>query len=310
MKRTPLLILFVWVSAGVFFAGGCYAVTVDPNSPVAGLLYSTDHIFGTDDPEEKPKIVKESIIEKYSIILAKYVDADGNVDYKTLRKKRGILLPLERELDQLHPLEMMSWSKEEKIAFWINAHNILTIKLVIDNYPIEPKWYMKFYPANSVRHIPGARNKKFFRVMGLEYTLQEIEKDILIEHFQDPLITFGLSYATMGGAYLLDEPYTAEKLYDQLKQQAAKMLTDKRGVKIDKDNKIIYLSIVFNKYKAQFIKKYGHIKKFRKRDKHIQSYLNCVLEHVPEDTAKYLINGDYVVKFQNYNWQLNEQTGK
>jgi nitrogen fixation/metabolism regulation signal transduction histidine kinase len=114
----------------------------------------------------------------------------------------------------------------------------------------------------------------------------------------------------MGGAYLLDEPYTAEKLYDQLKKQAAKMLTDERGVKIDKDNKIVYLTVVFNKYKAQFIKKYGHIKRFRNRDEHIRSYLNCILDYVPADTAKYLINGDYAVEFQNYNWQLNEQTGK
>ncbi len=305
MKRKLLLILFVWVSAGVFFAGSCYAVAVDPNSPD-----DVSQVFGTDDTEEKPKILKESIIEKYAALLAEYVDSDGNIDYRNLRKKRGKLLPLERELNQLYPLEMMSWSKEEKIAFWINAHNILTIKMVIDNYPIKPKWYMKLYPANSVIHIPGARNKKYFKVQGLEYTLQEIENDILLERFHEPLVAFGLSYATMGGAYLLDEPYVAEKLYDQLNKQAAKMLTDKRGMRIDKNNKIVYLTVIFNKYEASFVKKYGHIKRFRNRDEHILSYLNCILDHVPEDTAKYLIRGDYVVKFQNYNWQLNEQTGK
>ncbi|MCK5564081.1 MAG: DUF547 domain-containing protein [Planctomycetes bacterium] len=305
MKRTPLLILFVWVSAGVFFAGSCYAAAVDPNSSD-----DAGQVFGTDSSEKELRIVKGSIIEKYSKILAKYVDADGNVDYKTLRKKRIELSRLVKELDALHPAEMLSWSKEEKIAFWINAHNILTLKLVIDNYPIERKWYMIIYPDSSIMQIPGGRNKIYFKVMGLEYTLQEIEKGILLDAFQEPLISFGLSYGTMGGAYLLNEPYVAKKLYDQLNKQAAKMLTDKRGIRIDKDNKIVYLTTIFNNYRSQFIAKYGHIKRFRSRDEHIRSYLNCILEHVPADTEKYLINGDYVVKFQNYNWQLNEQTGK
>ena len=59
-----------------------------------------------------------------------------------------------------------------------------------------------------------------------------------------------------------------------------------------------------------FIKKYGNIQRFRKKDEHIRSYLNCILDHVPKETAKYLTSRDYTVKFQNYNWQLNEQAKK
>ena len=166
------------------------------------------------------------------------------------------------------------------------------------------------YPDNSVIQIPGGRNKLFFKVMGLEYTLSEIEREILIERFEEPMIAFGLSYATMGSAYLLNEPYTGKKLYKQLAKQATKMLNDKRGLKIDQSNNVIYLTDIFNWYKPQFVKKYGHIKRFREKEDHIRSYLNCILDHVNKETAKYLIDRKYTVEFQNYNWLLNEQTKK
>ena len=144
--------------------------------------------------------------------------------------------------------------------------------------------------------------------MGLEYTLEEIEKDILIDRFKEPLIAFGLSYATMGGAYLLNEPYTSKKLYDQLKKQARKMLSDKRGIRIDMENDVVYLTDIFNWYEEFFIEKYGAIKKFRDREPHIRSYLNFILEFAPKETVKYLTTKEYTVKFQNYDWLLNEQT--
>ena len=117
------------------------------------------------------------------------------VDYKTLRRKRAELITAVREFDKVHPAQKISWTRNEKIAFWINAHNLFTLKLVVDNYPIQPRWYLINYPDNSIMHIPGGRNKKYFKVMGLEYTLREIEKEILMARFRDPKIFFALSYA-------------------------------------------------------------------------------------------------------------------
>jgi len=284
----------------------------DPNMPAGQVSGGSGNSLETGNEEngdiENPKIVKDSILKNYGMILKKYVDEDGNVDYRNLRKKRGELLSIFKDLKQLHPAEMLSWSREEKIAFWINTHNIFVIKLVIDNYPIKPKWYMVIFPDNSIIHIPGGRNKKYFEVMGLEYTLEEIEKDLLMDRFKEPLISFGLSYATMGGAYLLNEPYTSEKLYDQLKRQARKMLSDNRGIKIDRENNVIHLTDIFNWYEEHFIEQYGEIKKFRDKEPNIRSYLNFILEFAPKETAKYLTTREYTVKFQNYNWLLNERT--
>ena len=310
MKQKKTLAILILLFALLSISEG-YGADNDPNMSAGqapGQPGSDLKVDGGESGDlENPKIVKDSILKNYGMILEKYVDEDGYVDYRSLRRKRAELLPIFRELKQLHPAEMLSWSKEEKIAFWINTHNIFTIKLVVDNYPIKPKWYMIIFPDNSIIHIPGGRNKKYFEVMGLEYTLEEIEKEVLMDRSKEPLIAFGLSYATMGGAYLLDEPYTSKKLYDQLKKQARKMLSNKRGIRIDMENDVVYLADIFNWYEEHFIEKYGSIKRFREKEPHIRSYLNFILEFAPEETVKYLTTKEYTVKFQNYDWLLNEQ---
>jgi hypothetical protein len=240
-------------------------------------------------------------------IFPTYVDDQGLVDYKMLRRKRAELINAAREFDKVHPAQLMSWSNNEKIAFWINAHNIFTLKLIVDNYPIQPRWYLINYPDSSIMQIVGGRDKKYFKIMGMEYTLREIEKEILMERFKDPRIFFALSYASMGGAFLRNEPYYPDKLDEQLDEQARKFLSSPRGFRIDRTKKIVFLSDIFNWYKPVFIEKYGSIKKFRDRQPHIQSYLNFIVNYVSPDNVGYFESDSYVVRFQLYDWHLNEQ---
>jgi len=240
-------------------------------------------------------------------IFATYVDKEGLVDYNTLRRKRAELINAVRRFDQVHPAQKMSWTNNEKIAFWINAHNIFTLKLIVDNYPIQPRWYLINYPDSSIMQIVGGRDKKYFNIMGMEYTLREIEKEILMKRFGDPRIFFALSYASMGGAFLRNEPYYPEKLDQQLDEQTRKFLSRPRGLRIDKNNKIIFLADIFNWYKPAFIEKYGSVKKFRARQKHIQSYLNFVAGYVSTENVGYFESDNYKVEFQLYDWRLNEQ---
>jgi len=251
---------------------------------------------------------KPDFYEMYKKLLDTYVDKNGMVDYRTLRRKRNELYKIVKEFDNIHPADYMAWSREEKIAMWINAYNVFTLKLIIDNYPIQPVWYMKImYPENSIMHILGAWKKKYFNIMGIEYTLNEIEREILLNRFEDPRICFTLSYASMGGAYLRNEPYYPEKLDEQFDEQIKKFLSDNRGLTISKSDRIIYLSDIFNWYEEDFIEAYGKIKKFRQKDDDIRSYLNFIIDYLTEDDVKFLESKDYTVKFVRYDWHLNEQ---
>jgi len=297
-----ILILFCLAVSNRLLAGKKHP-SEDPNSPPGLKSENNDEISLSEADIGKKALFQE----KSDAIFTKYVDNKGLVDYATLRKKRIELIDTIREFAELHPAREMSWSDDEKIAFWINVHNIYTLRLIIDNYPIKPKWFNIIYPDSSIMQIPGGRNKKFFRIMTMEYTLQEIERGILMEKFRDPRVLFTLSYASMSGAYLLNEAYSAKKLESQLEKQTSRFFNSSRGIRIDKANNIVYLTDIFNWHKELFIEKYGSIKKFRKREMHIRSYLNFLIKYLPDDQVRYLESGDYTVQFQRYDWRLNEQ---
>jgi hypothetical protein len=244
---------------------------------------------------------------RYAELLKIYVDDNGNVDYGLLRRKRGDLLEAMRLLDELDPQQVLFWSQEEKLALWLNAHNLFTLKLIVDNYPIKASVWGMWYPTNSIMQISGARDKTYFKMMGLEYTLREIERDILIKRFEDPRICFALSYASMGGAFLRNEPYYPHRLDRQLDEQAQRFLQSPRGVMIERDPPTIHLADIFIWYRELMITKYGSIKKFRDRPDDIRSYLNCILPYLKPEDTRFIETTSPAVKFMKYDWQLNEK---
>ncbi len=242
-------------------------------------------------------------------LLATYVDKHGNVDYATLRRRRSELYRIVREFDNLDPREYLPWGRNDKIAFWLNAYNMFTLRVVVDNYPIESSWVkvMLNYPRNSIVHVKDAWTKKYFRVMGIEYTLREIEREILLQRFEDPRICLALSYASMGGAMLRNEPYYPDRLDEQLDDQCRRFLADRRGFQIDHNARTVYLSDVFNWYKQDFIGKYGDVRRFRDKPQPVQAYLNFAIQYISEADVRYLESQDYTVEFRKYDWRLNEQ---
>ncbi len=272
---------------------------------------------GSDEPGkaengQKPdfEIGAPDLYKKCEYILTTFVDEHGKVDYKNLRRKRSRLIAAARAFANIDNTEYLRWSRNEKIAFWINAYNILTLNLVVENYPIKPLWWKVTYPPNSIIHIPGAWTKKYFDVMGIEYTLREIEREILMAQFKDPRICFTFTYATLGGALLRSEPYYPDKLDEQLDDQVAKFLATPQGLRIDHQEEIVRLGDIFNWYKRDFIEEYGDIKKFRDRPAHIQAYLNCISKYISADNLKYVESKGYEVRFIKYDWRLNEQPNK
>ena len=240
-------------------------------------------------------------------LLTTYIDENGLVNYQNLRRRRVELKPIEKQLNNIHPAKYISWSENERIAFWINNYNIFTLKLIVDNYPIDPFIKWPIYPKNSIMQIRGPWTKHYYKVMGLEYTLREIEKDMLMDKFGDPRICFALSLANIAAPPLLNEPYIPEKLDEQLDKQIKKYLSSPRGLKIDHAARTIHMSAIFKLNEKHFINKYGLIKKFRNKKPNIRAFLNFAVNYIDPDDAKRIQDGDYKVEFIRYNWTLNEQ---
>lgn len=75
--------------------------------------------------------------EDYAVILKDHVDDTGMVNYRKLKAKPDKLDAFIADISKLNMKSHEKWNDNEKIAFWLNAYNALTLKVIIDNYPIK-----------------------------------------------------------------------------------------------------------------------------------------------------------------------------
>ncbi|OQA03222.1 MAG: hypothetical protein BWY69_00584 [Planctomycetes bacterium ADurb.Bin401] len=248
---------------------------------------------------------------RFSNIFKKYVNENGYVNYSKLRRFRGELNIVINDLANIEPEVYITWSRNEKIAFWINAYNICTLKGIVDNYPIAPSRFMLlFYPPDSVMHIRGLRNETFFMIMGIQYTLEEIERDALLGRFDDPRICFAVNYGTISSAALRNEPYIGKVLDQQLDEQVKNYFSRPDGLNIEQAANVVYLSPIFKMYEWHedaFLKRFGTNKLFRQREPLDRAILNFVSNYVSPSNANYLKTGAYTIEYLKYNWKLNDQ---
>lgn len=263
-----------------------------------------------DDANWQPK--NGNVGELYDcfsrIFNPQFIADNGDVDYALLRRKRSHIYQAANLLEQMHPAVVMGMSRQERIAFWINTYNLCMLKTIIENYPIQPKWYMILYPPNSVLHISGLWDKIFFKVMGLEYNLKEIRNDLLLNRYKDPRICFALTDGARGGAILRNEPYLPHRLDEQLNSQVKRFLELPLGMRLDSQENVLHLSNVFVMNREVFLlSEYASILKFRARKPEERAWLNFLLAFLPKDQASYLENNDVTIKFITFDWTLNEK---
>lgn len=215
-------------------------------------------------------------------LLKKHVNQEGFVNYKGFIADKKVFESYLKTLSDNPPTD--KWSDKEKMAFWINAYNAFTVKLIIDHYPIK-----SIKDIGSSIQIPFVNTPwqyKFFSIGGEKMKLDEIEHQILRKRFNDPRIHFALVCASYSCPRLLNEAYTADKLEEQLTSQAKHFLANKKKNEITPDKLII--SKYFTWYKGDFTK-------------------NSTLIEYLNKYAPVKINADADIEYKDYNWTLNEQ---
>lgn len=237
--------------------------------------------------------------------LAKYVDDEGLVDYAGLKANRGDLDRYCAKFAEIDPAVLESLSEADRMTIWLNCYNAFVLKLVVDHYPIQPSTGKTQFPANSIRQIPGAWEHKKFRAFRRDVTLDEIEHQILRVKFQEPRIHMALVNATMSAPKLRREPYQSEKLDAQLDDQAKIFFSDLRNFLIDREAKEVWASPIFEWFVDDFLPEAT-----QENPRHIaqqKSLSAFAAQYVSAEDARYLAEGDYVVKYYDYDWTLNEQ---
>ena len=212
----------------------------------------------------------------WNALLQKYVSDAGNVNYAGIKSNKAALDKYLNTLKNAHPTD--SWSKNEKMAYWINAYNAFTIALIIDHYP-----------TSSINNIKKDGKKPwdipFIKIGSKTYTLNNIEHDILRKKYPDPRIHFAVNCASFSCPPLMNSAFTSSNLNAKMDLLAKKFINDKSRNKISAQNPQV--SQIFTWFKDDFTKKGSLI-----------AFLNQY------STTKIAANAK--ISYLDYNWNLNK----
>lgn len=229
------------------------------------------------DSESKP--VSHQIWDQ---LLKKHVGDNGKINYKGFIKDTTKLNQYIELISSHYPNDQY-WSREQQMAYWINAYNAFTVQLVIRHYPV--KSIKDIGSKFQVTFINTVWDIKFINIEGDKMDLNNIEHGILRKKFRDPRIHFAINCASNSCPQLRNEAFDPEKLDKQLEEQAIAFINDPSKNIIRADG--IKISKIFSWFKGDFT-----------RSSSLIDFLNTY--------SKVKINAKVKIDYVKYDWELNE----
>lgn len=252
--------------------------------PFLSLIAIAYMLLGISCSQKHRSVASESVPinhDAWTSLLQKYVDDEGWVDYSGFAKDQAALNAYLELLGENHPTEK-NWSREERLAYWINAYNAFTVQLILNHYPVNSIKDI----AGSIPFVNSAWDIRFVTIEGNVYDLNNIEHNILRKDFDEPRIHFAINCASVSCPLLLNEAFVAHKINEQLDAAASAFVNDSSRNKISAEE--IEISKIFSWFRGDFTK-----------DSSLIDFLNKYSDVKISSKAK--------VKYLSYNWSLNKQ---
>lgn len=243
----------------VFLAGGCSTVPTafTPAEPIPAGEFSNRLL---------------------SRVLEAHV-SQGVVDYPAIQMDDRLSAYL-AQLDRVDPNAFVT--RNERLAFWINAYNAFAVKGILDRY--SPVSYVGRY-----RYFIG----RDYQVGGAAINLYNLERQVLIKQFQDPLIHFAIVCASASCPKLQPWTYEPDQLNIQLDRVARDFINDPTRNRFDRKTKIASLSMIFKWFHDDFSRAAG-------------SVLAYIARYVSDpELVQDLMQSDYRIEYLDYDWSLN-----
>ncbi|MCH3885889.1 DUF547 domain-containing protein [Tenacibaculum aquimarinum] len=212
----------------------------------------------------------------FNELLQKHVSKQGNVDYKGLKANETKLDSYLTYLASTSPDK--SWSTNKQKAFWINAYNAYTLKLILNNYPLKSITDIK-EKGNIAWKIP------FVKVGGNTHTLDHLEHKILRKDLFDPRVHVGVNCASGSCPKLHNKAFTEENINVELDKLMVAFVNDSSKNKLNKKS-TVHLSEIFNWFKEDFTKN--------------GSVIDFINKYATEK-----VNKDAKIHYLPYDWNLN-----
>ena len=236
---------------------------------------------------------------RWNTLLQQYVQPQRGgvataVDYAGIAENHEALQSYLDNLTAVTQGEFNAFSRDEKLAFLINAYNAFTIELILrENQP------------DSIRDIgslfSGPWDKAFFSLLGESRTLDELEHEMIRGNpdLMDPRIHFAVNCASIGCPALRTTAYTGDQLDTQLEDSTRQFLSDKQRNRYNSEQDALEISKIFDWYEDDFEDAAGSLSHY------LLQYSDTL--GIPANRQKALDDGDLEVQFLPYDWSLNTQ---
>lgn len=182
------------------------------------------------------------------------------------------------------------WTRAQQLAFLINAYNAYTIKMVLT-----------YYPVNSLKDAVGADGdpwrREFFDLLGSRRSVAEVESE-LIGAFEEPRAHFALSCAAVDCPALRNEAYVADRLDQQLEEQARRFMADGARNRYDAKSNTVHVSRIFDWHARDFERSAGSVKAY------VARYADA-LTGAPKDGTAWTAKS-FDLDYLPYDWKLND----
>ncbi len=219
-------------------------------------------------------------------IIDRYRDSHGNVNYFALMADRSMV----NYAETLSGFDLGTLkTRDAQLAFWINSYNALSIYGVVKKLEKDSDFANRGNKSFLSRARFFAVQK--FKVGGKMYTLKTIEDNIRKE-FEDPRIHFALNCSSLGCPLLKEGLYSAENLDKELDAATKLYLSSTEGLRLDKEEDILYISMIFKWYK----------KDFEVTGKTVTEYIR---EYAPNHIREYIHEKKDTLNLKNIEWDWN-----
>ncbi|WP_292901573.1 DUF547 domain-containing protein [Nonlabens sp.] len=229
-------------------------------------------VSNTAMQQEHIQVNKEAFDHRlFDQLLKKYVNKNGAVNYEGIKTHQK---PLRDYLESIRVhTPKNKWSREDELAYYMNAYNAMTIDLIVRNYPLK-----------SIKDIKDPWEQRLWKIGEKLISLEEIEHEIL-RKMNEPRIHFGINCASFSCPPLMDEAFTAAQVDAQLQRLAVQFINDPKRNTITADR--IEISNIFKWFRKDFT-------------------INGDLIDFLNSYSKVKIDKNARVRYMDYNWSLNE----
>ena len=224
----------------------------------------------------------------YDRFLAKYwvQDTTGIARLKYSAVSEADQASLVKFVSGLQSIDPGQLKRDEQLAFWINLYNAQTIRLILENYPVDSIRDIKDGPFSI-----GPWDRKVVAINGTTLSLNDIEHRIIRPAFQEPRIHYALNCAAVSCPNLAPKAWRGAGLEEALEAAERSYLADPRGVNIGEDGRVT-ASKIYVWFKEDF-------------GSNNREVVARLISKAPEPKRTALAARGRIDRFE-YDWALNE----